>query len=119
MLQGLSAFQEFQLLAFLAEKRLVYLKSLPWKEEDKFLGSRVVLQIVEDKTEYLKADITNFGEQLVIKVRNVSPDAFAKLRPLVTEVYVKDVEKAVLYGDFRNQLSIIATIAVKEAPAAK
>lgn len=118
-LQALSAFLEFQLLSFLTGKRLVFVKALLWKEDEKILGSKVVVQIVEDKTQYPKPDITNFGEQFVVKVRNVSPDAYGKLRPFTTEVYVKDVEKAVVYGEFRNQLSIIGTIAVKEMPATK
>mgnify|MGYP001054213006 CR=1 FL=1 len=118
-LQALSAFLEFQLLAFLAGKRLVFIKALPWKEDDNILGSKVTVQIIEDKTQYPKPDTTNFGEQLTIKVRRVTPDAYAKLKPLTTEVYVKEVEKAVVYGEYRNQLSIIGTVAVKEAPAAK
>ena len=61
----------------------------------------------------------NFGEQLTVKVRGVAPSAFAQLRPLSTEVIVKDVERATVYGDYRNQLSIIAKIAVKDAPATK
>ncbi len=118
-LQSLSAFLEFQLLTFLVGKRLVFVKSLVWKEEDKVMGSKVIVQIVEDKTKYPKQDTTNFGEQLTIKVRRVTPDAYAKLKPLMTEVYIKDVEKAVVYGEYRNQLSIIGTVAVKEAPAAR
>ena len=118
-LQALSTFLEFQLPAFLTGKRLVFIKALIWKEDDNIFGSRVVVQIVEDKTQYPKPDITNFGEQLVIKVRNVAPDAYAKFRPFTTEVYVKDVEKAVVYGEYRNQISIVGTVAVKEAPAAR
>lgn len=118
-LQALSAFLEFQLLMFLTGKRLVFIKSLLWKEEDEIFGSKVVVQIVEDTTKYPKPDVTNFGEQLVVKVRNVSPDAYAKLKPFATEVYVKDVEKAVVYGDYRNQLSIIGTVAVKEMSVTK
>ena len=118
-LQSLSAFLEFQLPLFLTGKRLVFVKALPWKEEEKILGSKVVVQIVEDKTQYPKADISNFGEQLVIKVRNVAADAYGKLRPFITEVYVKDVERAVVFGEFRNQLAIVGTVAVKEAPASR
>ena len=77
-LQALYAFLEFQLLAFLAGKRLVFIKALVWKDDDSILGSKVIVQIVEDKTQYPKPDITNFGEQLVIKVRNVAPQAYAK-----------------------------------------
>ena len=118
-LQALYVFHVFQLPAFLEGKRLVFVKALPWREDEKVLGSKVVVQIIEDKTAYPKPEITNFGEQLTIKVRNVSPEAFAKLKPLATEVYIKDAERATVYGDNRNMLSIIGTIAVREAPAAK
>lgn len=118
-LQALSVFLEFQLLAFLTGKRLVFVKASQWKEDEKVLGSRVVVQIIEDKTQYPRPEMTNFGEQFVVKVRNVSPDAYAKLRPFTTEVCVKDVEKAVVYGEFRNQLSIIGKVVIKETPVTK
>lgn len=118
-LQALYAFREFQLLAFLLGKRLVFIKALTWQEDGNIFGSKVIVQIVEDKTEYPKPEFTNFGEQLTIKVRRVTPDAYAKLRPFTTEVCIKDVEKAVVYGEYQNQISIIGTVAVKEAPAAR
>ena len=118
-LQSLPAFLEFQLLLFFTGKRLVFIKAIPWKEKERILGSRVVVQIVEDKTQYPKPEVTNLGEQIIVKVRNVSPDAYAQLRPFTTEVCVKDVEKAVVYGEFRNQLSIIGTVAVKETSVTK
>ena len=51
----------------------------------------------------------------VHKVRDVAPSAFSKLKPLTTEVLVADVERASIYGDFRNQLSIKASVSVKGA----
>lgn len=118
-LQGIYAFHQFQLSEFFTGKRLVFVKALTWQEDGNILGSKVVIQIIEDKTKYPKPDITNFGEQLTIKVRRVAPDTYAKLHPFTTEVYVKDVEKVVVYGEHRNQLSIIGVVAVKEAPAAR
>lgn len=114
-LKGLNQFQKFDFGEFLKDKRLVYLKSAPWKDGDVEAGSKVVLQIAEDRTQYAKPGMDNFGEQLAVKVRGVAPSAFAQLRPLSTEVVIKDVERATVYGDFRNQLSIIAKIAVKDA----
>lgn len=115
-LQGLQEFQYFDLEEFLREKRLFFLKSIPWKsKEGQELGSRVILQILEDKTTYQKPETNNYGEQLTIKVRDVAPSAFSKLKPLTTEVLVADVERASIYGDFRNQLSIKASVSVKGA----
>lgn len=114
-LQGLNQFFTFLLLDFLVGKRLVFLKVLPWKEGDVEVGSKVVTQIVEDRTQYTKANVSNFGEQLTVKVRDVSPAAYAQLKPLSTEVVVQDVERATVYGEYRNQLSIIGKIAIKDA----
>ena len=118
-LKGLNQFQRFDLTAFLSGKRLIFVKSSDWKDRDATLGSKVVAQVVEDKTQYSQPGTDNFGEQLTVKVRGVAPSAFAQLRPLSTEVIVKDVERATIYGEYRNQLSIIAKIAVKDAPATK
>lgn len=116
-LKGLNQFQKFDISAFLVEKRLYFVKAEPWRDGDNDLGSKVVTQIGEDKTRYNTPGVNNFGEQLTVKVRGVAPSAFAQLRPLSTEVVIKDVERALVYGDYRNQLSIIAKIAVKDAPA--
>lgn len=114
-LKGLNQFQQFNTTAFLKDKRLMFLKALPWKDGDVEAGSKVTVQVVEDKTAYAKPGTDNFGEQLTVKVRGVVPSAFAQLRPLSTEVMVKDVERAIVFGEYRNQLSIIAKIAVKDA----
>lgn len=115
-LKGLNQFLEFNLHKFLEDKRLTYLKASDWKDGDKTLGSKVTTQVVEDRTPYSHPGTDNFGEQITVKVRGVAPSAFAQLRPLSTEIIVKDVERATVYGDYRNQLSIIAKIAVKDAP---
>ena len=109
-LKGLAQFQEFNWQKFLEGKRLTFLKSTDWKDGEATLGSKVTLQVVEDKTQYAKAGVDNFGEQIAVKVRGVAPSAFAQLRPLGTEVVIT------VYGDVRNQLSIIAKIAVKDTP---
>ena len=115
-LKGLPEFQYVDLEEFLRDKRLFFLKSVPWKsKEGQELGIKVIVQILEDKTVYQKPETNNYGEQLTIKVRDVAPSAFSKLKPLTTEVLVTDVERAVIYGDFRNQLSIIASVSVKGA----
>jgi len=117
LLKGLTYFQHFNVSEFLKGKRLAYVKSMPWKDGDTDAGSKVVVQIVEDQTVYGQPGVDNFGEQLTVKVRGVAPSAFAQLRPLSTEVVIKDVERATVYGDFRNNLSIIGKIAVKDTPA--
>jgi len=117
-LKSLNSFNYFDLEAFLKEKRLVYIKADPWKEsvnsgkENLQIGSKVVTQIIEDKTDYGR-EVDNFGEQLTVKVRGVEPEAYNKLRPLSTEVEIAEIEKAVIYGEFKNQLSITGAIKTK------
>jgi len=118
-LKSLNQFQRFDLVEFLKDKRLAYLKATAWEDNGAELGSKVTIQIVEDRTRYSQPGKNNFGEQITVKVRGVAPSAFSQLRPLTTEVIIKDVERAVVYGEYRNQLSIIGTVAVKEAPAAR
>lgn len=120
-LKGLNGFQYFSLEDFLIEKYLVFVKAAPWQEGQgenaKLEGSKVILQIVEDKTQYAKEDTTNFGELLTVKVRGVAPTAYNKLNPLNTEVTITEVERAIVWGDYRNELSIIAVVSVVEEAA--
>jgi len=109
----LTAFSYFDLPAFLEGKRLLYIKSEPWRENDIVIGSRVTVQIFDDKTLYPKENVSNFGEQFVVKVRGTEPLAYKKLKPFSTEVTITDVEKATVYGEYRNNLSVIATVTAK------
>jgi len=117
-LKALTKFQTFDMASFLKGKRLAYLKAESWSERDdegaitNLLGSKVTVQIIEDATDYGR-EVSNFGEQLVIKVRGTAPESYAKLKPLGTEVAIEDVEKAIIWGDFRNQLSVIAKVVAK------
>lgn len=113
-LKGLNYYLFFDLDLFLEKKRLMFIKAFPWIEKEREMGTKVILQILEDNTSYSTPEITNFGEQLTIKVRNTAPSAYSNLKPLTTEVLVTDVERATVFGEYRNQLSIIATVAVKK-----
>jgi hypothetical protein len=116
--KALNAFLDFNLESFLIGKRLVFVKAVSWSEGEgkdaKIEGSKVILQITEDKTKYPYEGVDNFGEQFTVKVRGMTPAAFQKLQPLVTEVIIADVERATVWGDFRNELSVIAAIKVSE-----
>lgn len=114
-LRGLPYFERFDLDEFLRDKRLFYVKTVPWLEQGQEAGSKVTVQILQDDTVYQKPEINNFGEQLTIKVPGLAPSSFETLKPLKTEIMVTDVERAFLFGDYRNQLSIIASVSVKGA----
>lgn len=111
-MKGLVQFSAFDCDSFFSDKRLVFVKAEVWREDDQIVGSKVTAQIVEDKTAYTKEGTTNFGEQFIVKVRGVDPSSFAKLKPLVTEIAISDVERATVYGEYRNSLSIIAMVKV-------
>ena len=119
-MKGLSAFQSFDLDKFLTNKAMVFVKAEQWDERDSagavsgVLGSKVTVMVTQDSTDYGNGrEVSNFGAQFVVKVRDTPPSAYSKLKPFATEVIVESVERAVIWGDFKNELSVIAKIAVK------
>lgn len=118
MLKGLNKFNRFDVELFSKDKVLLYLKAEPWEESTesggsvRCLGSKVSVLIAQDGTDYGRSNITNFGESLTVKVRDLDPEAFGKLSPMKSQLAIKNVERAVIYGDFRNQLSLIAGVEI-------
>ena len=113
-LKGLNEFNRFMIEDFLKDKRLVFIKAFSWSERGENIGCKIVTQIVEDETRYSREDLNNFGEQITIKVRGVAPVSYQKLRPFNTCVTVTDVEKATIWGDYNNNLSVTAVVKVLE-----
>lgn len=118
MLKGLNRFTQFDAASFFEKKVLLYLKAESWEERSesgdsvRILGSKVSVLIAQDGTDYGRSNANNFGESLTVKVRNLDPETFEKLIPMKSQLAIKNVERAVVYGDFRNQLSIVATVEV-------
>lgn len=80
------------------------------------LGLKVTVAIATDNTEYAKAETTNVGETFSIKVRGVSQEYTKALVPLKTSLKVIAAERASVWGEFHNQLTVIGKISVvKEA----
>jgi hypothetical protein len=117
-LRGLNSFQYFSVEDFIEGKTLVFVKATPWGEGEgnskTLSGSKVLLQILQDNTRYKNPEINNFGEQFTVKVRDVAPSTFQNFKPLQTLVTIMDVERATIWGDFRNEISIIAVIQAVE-----
>lgn len=115
----LSRFQTVDIERLFSAMVIAFLKAEVWVERNedgsvvKDLGTKVTLQVIKDDTDYGVEGVSNFGAQFVVKVRNQQPSAFDKLKPLSTELVIKDVERASIWGDYRNELSIIATLATK------
>jgi len=119
--KGLNAFNVFSLEEFLVGKRLVFVKAFQWIEgtgkEAKTYGTKVIGQVIEDNTTYPFEGINNFGEQFTVKVRNVEPTAYQKLKPLGTEIFIADIEKASVWGEHNNEITAIAVVKVKGGEA--
>jgi len=112
-LKTLSVHTHFDLDGYLEKMKVAFVKVEVWQDDDEVLGTKVRIQVMEDKNHYKIPYTTNYGEQLIIKVRNVPPESYQKFKSLVTEVEVTEVEKASIYGEWRNQLSVIAVVKPK------
>ena len=105
-LKKLNRFSYFDIDLFLEKKHLLTVGISEWKNIDTqdVLGTRVEVVIAADKTDYGAVNgevISNIYEKLTIKVQK-------KLElPMNAEVRLINAE-AVIYGEFRNQLSITA-----------
>lgn len=103
-MKGLNKFQSFDLSAFLEGKKLLCTGCRPWlNDNQKEIGKKVDLVIVEDKTVYpnSRTIITNLYEKMTVKV--------SKGIDIPAEAIVTIVNgTATVYGDFRNQLSVRA-----------
>lgn len=113
-LKNLTHFTEFNSSQFLLRKELRFLTATRWVEKtdtgsEVEKGVRVSLLIYKDKSEYPN-DKTNLGEQITVKIPFASLEDFSVFQPMVTICEVTNIEKAVIYGEYRNQLSLTASV---------
>lgn len=113
-LKNLSHFTEFNASLFLAKKELRFISAIRWVEKiDKSSevekGVKVGLLIFSDDSDYPN-DKNNLGEQLVAKVPYATLEDYANYQPMMTVCEIVDIEKAIVYGEYRNQLSITAKV---------
>lgn len=106
-LKKLNRFTFFDVEGFLTGKRLLVTGISGWEDFDtkRLLGTKVEVVIAADKTDYGAAEgeiISNLYEKLTVKV----PTAGLSF-PVNAEVRLVNAE-AVVYGEYRNQLSITA-----------
>ncbi|MCI5871656.1 hypothetical protein [Streptococcus orisratti] len=111
---NLSHFTEFNAHLFLAHKELRFVSAIPWIEKSDSgteieKGVKVALFIIKDDSEYPN-EKNNLGEKLIVKVPFSSLDDYASLKPMVTVCEITEIEKASVYGDYRNQLSLTGTV---------
>lgn len=110
-LKMLNRFQVFDSARFFEGKKFLLTKLEPWQEGNdvehlRTVGTKVTGVIAIDDTQYGK-DLTgiNEGETLTFKVRK-SLAAFQDWEPLRTVFQATTYDKVVIWGDYRNQLSV-------------
>lgn len=113
-LKNLSHFTAFNAPQFLSRKELRFISATRWIEKtdtgsELEKGVKVSLLIYKDSSEYPN-DKTNLGEQLLVKVPFASIDDYSSFKPMLTTCEVTNIEKAVIYGEYRNQLSLTASV---------
>lgn len=109
-LKKLSSFTVFDSTRFFKNKNLMYAKAELWQEgEDrdhlKTIGTKITGVIFHDGTDYRGETGVNEGESIVFKITQPLSN-FSSWKPFNTVFKVDQVIKAVVYGDYRNQLSI-------------
>lgn len=105
-MKKLNQFTYFALEEFSKGKRFMSIGQQEWKDfkTGNILGTKVETVIVQDKTDYGVQDgevVSNLYEKLTIKVpKKISV-------PMNVEIKMVNAV-ATVYGDFRNQLSVVA-----------
>ena len=113
-LKNLSYFTEFNASLFFAQKELRFISATKWIEKSETgseieKGVKVGVLIFSDDSDYPN-EKNNIGEQLTVKVPLASTKDYDSYQPMITTVEIVDIEKAVVYGEYRNQLSLIAKV---------
>lgn len=114
-LKKLSQFNKFDANAFFNGKGLLLTKIEDWleysesDEKTKVIGTKLTGVIYTDGTTYREGQTRiNQGETLVVKIKKPSSD-FSSWKMFQTKFQPTNFEKAVVYGDYRNQLSLVAS----------
>lgn len=113
-LKNLSHFTAFNAPQFLSRKELRFISATRWIEKtdtssEVEKGIKVSLLIYKDNSDYPN-EKTDLGEQITVKVPFASLEDFSVFQPMVTVCEVTNIEKAVIYGEYRNQLSLTASV---------
>lgn len=106
-LKKLSLFQYFDIDTWLAKKKLMSVGIQVWRdfETQRVLGTKIDVVIVSDETDYGNSDgnvVNNLYEKLSVKI----PTKLNNV-PMNTVIRLVNPE-AVVYGEYRNALSITA-----------
>lgn len=113
-LKNLTYFTEFNTSLFLSRKELRFVSATRWIEKSETgseteKGVKVYVLIFSDDSDYPN-EKKNIGEQLTVKVPFASMKDYDTFQPMLTSVEIVDIEKAIVYGEYRNQLSLTAKV---------
>lgn len=72
-------------------------------------GVKVCVLVFADESDYPN-EKNNTGEQITVKVPFASMKDYDTFQPMLTSVEIVDIEKAIVYGEYRNQLSLTAKV---------
>lgn len=119
-LKNLNYFTAFNARQFLSQKELRFISVTRWVENtdtgsELEKGVKVLLLIYKDNSEYPN-EKNNIGEQIMVKVPFSSIEDYVTFQPMITICEVTDIEKASVYGEYRNQLSLTATVVEVDEP---
>lgn len=106
-LKKINKFVNFDIAAFLKGKELVFIGKKDWVDFDthNLLGEKAEIVIIKDETDYGDSDgesVSNIYEKLTVKV----PARLDNI-PLNSRIHLVNPH-AVVYGEYRNELSITA-----------
>ena len=113
-LKNLSHFTAFNAQLFLSHKELRFISATRWIERSETgseieKGVKIGVLIFSDESEYPNEN-KNIGEKLTIQVPFASLKDYDSFQPMLTAVEIVGIEKAVVYGEYRNQLSLTAKV---------
>lgn len=113
-LKNLSHFTAFNAPQFLSRKELRFISATRWVEKtdtgsEVEKGVKVSLLIYKDNSDYPN-EKNNLGAQIMVKVPFASIEDYSAFQPMITSCEVTKIEKAVVYGEYRNQLSLTASV---------
>ena len=113
-LKNLTYFTEFNTSLFLSRKELRFVSATRWIEKSETgseteKGVKVCVLVFADESDYPN-EKNNTGEQLTVKVPFASMKDYDTFQPMLTSVEIVDIEKAIVYGEYRNQLSLTAKV---------
>ena len=108
-LKNLSHFTEFNTSLFLSRKELRFVSATRWIEKSETGSETEKVLVFADESDYPN-EKNNTGEQLTVKVPFASMKDYDTFQPMLTSVEIVDIEKAIVYGEYRNQLSLTAKV---------